>query len=323
MIGTAPSWRWARRWSGAAAILALLGGGLTACGGGATLAAAPVASTGTAVAGVPGQRVRVVAAEDTWGSVAAQVGGRRVEVTSIITSPTADPHLYESDAANAAAVARAQVVVYNGLGYDRFMTRLLAASGTHPVVVSAQAVLHAGPDANPHLWYDLAEVPAVARAIEEALARVDPAGRPSFRANLGRFDASLGPVLRTIHEIRAASAGAPVAYTERVAGYLVSEAGLRDETPPGFARAIENGNTPSPRAALAMDALLEGHRVRALLYNTQTVGPLTLHARSLARRAGIPVIAVSETMPLSDGTYQHWQLMQDRALLRALLAAPR
>jgi zinc/manganese transport system substrate-binding protein len=264
--------------------------------------------------------VQVVAGENFWGSVAAQIGGRHVRVTSILSSPAADPHLYEADVANAIAVAGAELVIENGAGYDTFLSELLGVT-SHPgrVVVSVQRVLGAtGPEVNPHLWYDIPRVPQVAAAIEAALTRLEPREARLFAANLAGFDRSLGPVESVISRIRRRYRGAPVAYTERVPGYLLAAAGLRVLTPPGFAAAIENGNDPSAGDSLAMYQLLTGHRVRVLLYNAQAASPVTQHVRALARQAHIPVVAVTETMPPAYRTYQAWQLAQARALLLAL-----
>jgi zinc/manganese transport system substrate-binding protein len=264
--------------------------------------------------------VRVVAGENFWGNIAAQIGGRHVRVTSIISSPNADPHLYESDVATAIAVAEAGLVIENGAGYDAFVPQLLGAT-RHPgrIVVSAQRVLGAtGPDVNPHFWYDISRVPQVAQAIEAALARLDPRDAPAFAASLAHFDRSLRPAEAVIAEIRRRYPGAPVAYTERVPGYLLQAAGLTVKTPRGFAAAIEDGVDPGPGDTAVMNGLITGHKVKVLLYNAQAVSPVTQHVRSLAQQAGIPVVAVTETMPPSYHSYQAWQLAQAKAILHAL-----
>jgi zinc/manganese transport system substrate-binding protein len=195
-------------------VLGVAAGALAGCG----------SSQPPAIPGV----VRVVAGENFWGNIAAQIGGRYVRVTSILTSPTADPHLYESDVASAVAVAEAGLVIQNGAGYDVFLSQLLGAT-RHPgrVVVCVQDVLGAtGPDVNPHFWYDIPRVPEVARAIEAALARLEPRDAGAFAAGLAAFDASLHSIEGVIREIRRRYPGAPVAYTERVPGYLLAAAGL-------------------------------------------------------------------------------------------------
>ena len=273
---------------------------------------------------IPGV-VRVVAGENFWGNIAAQIGGRHVRVTSLLTSPAADPHLYESDVEDAVAVAEAGLVIENGAGYDEFLTQLLGATRHQGrVVISAQNILGAtGPDVNPHFWYDIRRVPEVAGAIEAALARLEPGDAGAFAADLAAFDASLRPLRAVIARIRQRYPGAPVAYTERVPGYLLAAAGLRVLTPPGFAAAIEDGTDPSPRDTVVMDGLFTGHKVKVLLYNAQVVSPVTQQLRSLAIAARVPVVGVTETMPPAARDYQAWQLSQAQAILLALEAGQR
>jgi zinc/manganese transport system substrate-binding protein len=270
----------------------------------------------------PSHVVHVVAAENFWGNITSQLGGHDVAVTSLITNPNADPHLFETDAADAAKLARAKVVVENGAGYDGWMSSLLGADSGNATVVNAGRVLHVtGSDPNPHLWYDIPKVPRVAAAISAALTKADPEGAPLFRRNLARFDASLAPLTAVLATIKSRFAGAPVAYTERVPGYALAVAHLSVKTPPGFARAIEDGEDPDPADTLAMQQLFTHHRVDVLLYNVQTVTPVTTQIRALAQKSGIAVVGVSETLPASAHTYQQWQQAQLTALLHALEAA--
>jgi zinc/manganese transport system substrate-binding protein len=264
--------------------------------------------------------IKVVAGENFWGNIASQIGGNKVNVTSIINDPNADPHLYESDAHDAIAIAEAGVVIKNGLGYDDFMDKLLSASSnSHRQVIAVANVLNiSGQDANPHLWYDIPMVPKVASEFEAAFAAKDPADEALFEQNLRQFDASLQPLTTAISNINTYYRGTPVAYTERVPGYLLQDAGLNDKTPTGFASAIEDGNDPSPADTLAMDDLIANRGVKILLYNAQTISPVTQHVRELAVAAGIPVIGVTETMPENATTYQSWQLDQINELKRAL-----
>ena len=282
---------------------------LTACGA----AQPPSPRTGSRV-------VHVVAGENFWGNITAQLGGKHVAVTSIISDPTADPHLYESDPHDAGELATANLVIVNGLGYDDFMGKLLAASSSNGRrVLTVAKVLHVtGSNPNPHLWYDVPRVPVVAAAITAALSREDPTDAKTFRANLARFNASLKPVLDTIAQIKTQHPGAPVAYTERVPGYLLTAAGLTVKTPEGFAGAIEAGNEPSPADTQTMDTAVSNHQIKALLYNAQATSPVTKHVQQLARQAGIPIVPVTETLPPSEPSYQAWQLHQTQALLDAL-----
>jgi zinc/manganese transport system substrate-binding protein len=263
----------------------------------------------------------VVAAENVYGNIASQIGGPRVSVMSILTNPTADPHLFEPVTSSGLALSRAKVVLQNGLGYDAFMTKLESAepSKRRIVVTMADALDVHGADANPHLWYDAPRLDRIGRAIAGALAKADPAHADAYEAGLQHFERSLGPLRHEIAAIRERYRGAPVAYTEPVPGYLVAAAGLRNLAPDAFTRAIEDGSEPPPSAVAAMDDLIAKHRIRALLYNDQSVSPITARLRDSARAAGIPVVPMSETLP-AGRSFQQWQFDQARALAAALAA---
>jgi zinc/manganese transport system substrate-binding protein len=285
------------------------------------LAAGGVALAATGTTGHPARngRLPVVAAENAYGSIAAQIGGPHVAVTSILNDPAADPHLFTADTATGLAVARAALVIQNGAGYDSFMGKLeSAAPSSGRIVVTVADVLRVhGAGANPHLWYDVPRLGRVAGAIAAGLERADPRHRAAYRAGLRRFERDLAPLRREVAAIRARDRGAPVAYTEPVPGYLLAAAGLRNLTPPSFSRAIEDGSEPTAAAVADMTGLFTDHRVRALLVNTQAVSPITARIRSAAEAAGIPVVGVTETLPAGE-TFQAWQLRQARALARAL-----
>ncbi|MDX6507189.1 MAG: zinc/manganese transport system substrate-binding protein [Gaiellaceae bacterium] len=267
----------------------------------------------------PVRGILVVASTNVYGDIARQIGGRDVSVTSILTDPNADPHLYQPGTRSGLEVARARLLIANGLGYDTFVSRLAAASpsGKRVLVTIADALQVSGRDANPHLWYDVPRLAAIAGAIAGGLARVDPGHRARYRAGVQRFLARLAPLRRQVAAIRRAEAGAAVAYTEPVPGYLLAAAGLRNLAPPAFTRAIQNGSEPSASAVSAMTLLVARGRVRVLLYNSQAVSPITSRIRAAAADAGVPVVGVSETLP-PHLDFQTWQLRQARALAGAL-----
>lgn len=261
----------------------------------------------------------VVASTNVYGDIARQIGGSHVHVTSILTSPNADPHLFEPATANGLAVAEASVVIENGVGYDDFMTKLEHAtpSSKRRVLTIADVVGVHGHDANPHIWYDIPKLPAIARAIATVLSQADPPHAGAYTRGARSFVASLEPLDREIAAIRRGHTGDPVAYTEPVPGYLLTAAGLRNVSPADFTRAIENGTEPPPQAVAAMGDLLARRAVKVLLYNSQAVSPITARMRDAAKAAGVPVIGVTETLP-AHSTFQQWQLDQVRALARAL-----
>jgi zinc/manganese transport system substrate-binding protein len=282
------------------------------------LTALLLAGCGNSTASTSG-RVSVVAAENVYGNIASQIGGPHVSVTSILTNPSADPHLFEPGTSTGLAVAGAKVVLQNGLGYDAFMTRLenAAPSGDRSVVTMADVLGVHGKDANPHLWYDVPRLDRIAGSIATALEQADPPHATAYRTGLARFERSLGPLRREVATIRDRDHGAPVAYTEPVPGYLVAVAGLENLAPEAFTRPLEEGTEPAPAAVSAMNELVAKHRIRVLLYNSQAVSPITARLRAAADAAGIRVVPVTETLP-PGLTFQQWQLRQARALAAAL-----
>jgi zinc/manganese transport system substrate-binding protein len=263
--------------------------------------------------------VDVVAGENFWGDIIGQLGGPHVKVTSIISDPNTDPHEYESNAKNAAAIARADLVVVNGLGYDDFMNKLVSASPrTGREVLSVQKILGLPDDVNPHIWYDTARLPTVAAAIVAALSQRDPSAAAEFSANEKTFDTSLDPLLDEISAIKMKYGGTSIAYTERVPGYLVDAAGLKLGIPSSFPQAIEDGNDPSPSDTAAFDQAITSKSVKVLLYNGQVTDAATDKIKKLATSSGVPIVAVTETLPAGDRNFQAWQLRQDQDLHAAL-----
>jgi zinc/manganese transport system substrate-binding protein len=265
-------------------------------------------------------RVNVVAGENFWGNIAAQIGGEHVQVTSIISDPNTDPHEYESSTRNAAQVAHADLVIENGLGYDDFLDKLLSVSASNrgKVLQVDQVMAVQGDNPNPHLWYDIAKLPAVAEAIAAALAKVDPTDAATFTANAKKFSSSLQPITDVISTIRAKYVGTEVAYTERVPGYLIEAAGLTLGVPASFAQSVEDGNDPSAADTARFDSALRDHQVKVLLYNSQVIDATTDKIKTLATSSGVAVVGVSETLPKTDPDFQAWQLRQARELLAAL-----
>ena len=264
-------------------------------------------------------KIKIVASANFWGDIARQVGGDRVTVESIITSPDADPHLYESNANNAAAVNTAAIAIVNGAGYDEFMAKLLSGSKNDTrAVIDVAAIMGAPNTANPHFWYNLPKIQQVAIQLKDALVAKDAAHAKEYEANLVTFISELQPLLATVTDIKNTHAGAPVAYTEPVAGYLLEAAALANKTPEGFAKAIEEGVDPSPADIVALTGLITGKHIKVLLYNPQAISPTTEQILTLAQQNGVPVVAMRETLPANSGNYQQWQQSQLDELKRAL-----
>src|SRR5205085_6015751 len=237
--------------------------------------------------------IAVLGAENFYADLLTQIGGSRVTPSSILTDPSADPHEYEANPATAKLVADSKLVIVNGIGYDDFMDKLLGAS-TKPdrVVINVQDLLGVKDDVNVHVWYDPATMPKVAEAATAALAKRDPQNAAYFSAQKTRYLDGLKTVNDKIASLKAKYPGAPIAFTENVAGYLTDAIGLKVLTAPAFMEAIESGIDPAPADVAVERDLLTGHKVKVLMYNSQVTSPLTEQIRELAVSSNVPVVPV-------------------------------
>ena len=265
---------------------------------------------------------RIVAAENFYGDVAHQLAGPDWTVTSILSNPDEDPHLFEASPSIARDLATARIVVFNGADYDPWMNTLLSASpsSTRRTVDAAELTGH-HPGDNPHLWYDPATMPAVARAVSADLVADDPAHGGAYRANLDRFLRSLAPIDRKIAVLRGKYHGLPVTATEPVFGDMAAALGLRMRNQ-RFQLAVMNDTEPAASDVAAMENDLRDHTVRLFIYNAQATDTAAERLLEIARQARIPVLGVTETEPRSAASFQDWILGQLDALDRALSQPP-
>lgn len=262
----------------------------------------------------------VVASTDVWGSVAAAVVGDHATVTSIVSGTVADPHSFEASPAEVAKIADASLVVYNGGDYDHWIDGILQNSPDIPTV-DAYSLSPIQPPANEHVFYDLATVKAVADRIAETLGQSDTEHAADYNANAQRLSDDLDTLALSQRAIGQTHPGASVVSTEPVAYYALRNARIEDKTPPSFANAVEEGGDPSPADVAAMLDLVNSHRVSALVVNSQTEGPVSKQISDAARKAALPIISVTETLP-AGMNYVQWQRKIVDAIAAALDAAP-
>ncbi len=261
--------------------------------------------------------VKVVAAENFYGDLASQIGGANVAVTSILSSPDQDPHLFEASPDTAKALTDAKVVIVNGVDYDPWMEKLLKAhkaQGRKEIVVGALVGHKAGD--NPHLWYDPAYMKAAAKALVADFIAVDPAHKADYEQGQAKFLDSLKPLGGKIAAMRKSYAGQPVTASEPVFGYQAGLIGLKVHNEK-FALAVMNNAEPTASEVAAFENDLKGHKVKVMLYNAQASEPAVQRLVQMAKDNGVPVVGVSETEP-PDATYQTWMLGQLNALDKAL-----
>jgi len=265
--------------------------------------------------------VNVVAAENFYGNIVSQIGGDAVSVTSVMSDPNVDPHEYESNVEDAKAIADADLVVENGAGYDDWMDKLLSASpnASRVVLKGYDLAVKKLPD-NEHVWYNVDNVQAIASAISRSLQKLVPQSAALFAGNDRAFQESLAPIRQRMAQIAGKYSGTPIGLTETIFLYQAVPLGLKVLTPFEFQKAIAEGNDPPADTVVETENQIKQRQVKILVYNEQTISPITTKAQADAKAANVPIVGVTETMPPGE-TYQTWMLRQLDELRSALISA--
>ena len=285
------------------------------------LASLAVTSCANGAKGTAGSgRPSVVAAENVWGSIASQLGGDRVTVTSIIDNPNADPHDYEPTADDARSFASASFVIENGVGYDPWAQRLLDANP-----VPSRGVLDVGTlvgeptGGNPHRWYSPSDVQLVIDAITTGYMKMDPQDASYFTQQRISFETKgLAQYHAIIAGIKSTYAGTPVGASESIFALMAPALGLNLITPPAFLTAISEGSEPTAADKATIDHQIASHEIKVYVYNSQNATPDVQRQIDEARAAGIPISTITETLVPAGATFQAWQVAQLQALEAAL-----
>jgi zinc/manganese transport system substrate-binding protein len=292
-----------------AAILTLGAGGIAGCD-------KSDPGSGKATGGL----LQVVAAENFWGSIAAQLGGDRTQVSSIIVNPNTDPHSYEPSAQDARTIAGAKLAIVNGIGYDNWAPKLLAASPlAGREVLNVGQLLGLKEGENPHQWYSPASVQRVIARIVADYDRLDPAGAAYYAQRERTFETvDLARYDQLRKEIGERYAGTPVGYSESIFRPLGEDLGLRLMTPYSFAKAVAEGTDVTAEDKQAVDRQAEDRQIEVWVFNSQNVTPDVQRVNELAKAAHIPIAAVTETLDPAGDTFEQWQVAELEGLLRAL-----
>jgi zinc/manganese transport system substrate-binding protein len=296
--------------AGAAALLAV---SLSAC---STSPSKPAGASGSTAIGV-------VAAENFWGSLAEQLGGSHVKVTSVINNPDADPHAYEPTAADGRAVAGAKLAIVNGIGYDAWAGKMVdsnPAPGRTVLTVGDLVGVKAG--GNPHRWYSPADVRKVIDQITADYKKLDPAHATFFDTQHSVVvNTNLKDYFGLVDQIKATYAGTPVGASESIFAPLTDETGLKLLTPESFLSAISEGGDPTAADKATIDNQIKNKLIKVYVYNSQNATPDVKAQVDAAKAAGVVVTTVTETLTPAGASFQDWQVHQLNALKQALAQA--
>lgn len=210
------------------------------------------------------ERLSVVASFSILGDFVRNVGGDRVNVTTLVGADS-DVHVYTPAPADAKRVADAKLVIVNGLGLEGWLPRLVQSSGSKAQIVTAStgiAPLKLGSAADPHAWQSVRNAKIYVADITNALAAADPDDAEFFRAQAGVYQEKLEALDR---EVREAVATIPaerrkVISTHNAFGYFAAEYGIQFVAPVGVSTETE----PSARDIAAIIGQIKAQKIPAV-----------------------------------------------------------
>ncbi len=252
-------------------------------------------------------QIKVVCAENFYGSVASSIGGKHVAVTSILSNPDADPHLFMTSVKTLMDMTNADIVVYNGLDYDPWMIQMISSLKSKPIIINVGNLMGVKDGANPHIWYNPKTFPIVAEKLEFYFSKIQPDNKNYFQNNLSVFNKSFETVVNKIKTVKQLYAGTDVTATEPVFGYMADAMGLKMDGIT-FQWNMMNDTEPSPQVYASYIDMIKNKKVKVLFYNEQVTDQISRNILAIAEKEGVPVVGVDETMPPKEKNVTDWFL---------------
>lgn len=273
------------------------------------------------VSNKPSGKLQIVAAENFWGSLIQELAGNQAQVFTMVTDPNADPHEFESTTKDAIAVANANYVIVNGAGYDDWALKLISAnSNPNQKVLNVADLVGARVGSNPHFWYDPAYVAEAIQQMYVDLVSLNQSETSYFTQQYSNLNASLAPYNQRIDQIKQQFAGTEVTATESIFVYLANATGLNLVSPNAFMQAVSEGNDPPAQSIVQFQQQLQSGKVKVLVYNSQTVTPITQEIESIATQSNVTLVAITETVIPPTASFQDW-MNSELVILQNALAA--
>lgn len=260
-------------------------------------------------------KINIITSLDFYGQTAKRVAGKYGNVTAVIDRPSIDPHDFEPTVKTAKQASNAQLIIYNGIGYDDWMQKLIVnkASGARVIEVGT-TIANQKDGSNEHVWYDPTTMPKLATKIAADLAKIQPQHKAYFYRQARAYQASLKPITTELAQLKKNAHGQRVAVSEPVFDYSLKSLGYRISNN-HFAKSIEEGADPSPKDIQRMQSDIKHHRIAFFVENVQTDSNIITNMVKLAKQYDVPVLKVTETLPANQ-TYESWMLSQYQQLAK-------
>lgn len=256
--------------------------------------------------GTQGSAINVVSSINQWGSLAKEIGGSKVKVTSILSNPNVEAHEFEPKANDVAQFSKTDVTIYNGADYDPWAAK--AAKGTKATVIDVAEEAGIKEGGNPHIWFMAKARETAAKKLAEAFKKARPSDSAYFDSQYNAWKKSEEKFTQAAAEAKKSIEGKKYAATESVASYLASDLGLEDSTPSGYANAAANESEPSANDIKEFTDILSQKKVSFLFVNDQETDSTTETITKAADSAKVPIVHITESMPSQYSTLSEWMI---------------
>lgn len=246
-------------------------------------------------------KISIVTTTNVYSDIAKNIVGKYGTATAIIDKSSVDPHDFDPTTADAKKLTKANIIVANGLGYDSWMNKLAKSVNKKPVLVGEDLMRLKNGD-NPHIWYNLNMPTKYVDYLVKRLSKLDKKHAAYFKANGKKYLAKVDKIKKLVKTDK--SNKKPVFVSEPVFDYALKEAGYKigDKE---FEEAIENGTDPSPKMINKMNTDIKEKKIAFFVNNTQASSSTVKSFVKLAKKNGVPVLNVRETIP-NQTTYLTW-----------------
>lgn len=246
-------------------------------------------------------KISIVTTTNVYSDIAKNIVGKYGTATAIIDKSSVDPHDFDPTTADAKKLTKANIIVANGLGYDSWMNKLAKSVNKKPVLVGEDLMGLKNGD-NPHIWYNLNMPTKYVDYLVKRLSKLDKKHAAYFKANGKKYLAKVDKIKKLVKTDK--SNKKPVFVSEPVFDYALKEAGYKigDKK---FEEAIENGTDPSPKMINKMNTDIKEKKIAFFVNNTQASSSTVKSFVKLAKKNGVPVLNVRETIP-NHTTYLTW-----------------
>lgn len=249
--------------------------------------------------------ITVIASSNQWGSLAKDLGGEYVDVTSILNNTGTDAHDYEPTTNDISKIQNAQVAVVNGAGYDDWALKA-AQQSSKTLVIDAADVSGVKTGDNPHIWFSANARIKTADAITADYIKLQPEHKAQFEQLHKTWLDEEQQLDKDLKELAKDKGSKNYAAVESVAQYLAEDMGLTDVTPKGYKQAAANESEPTPSDIKEFTELLKKGDMRMLVTNSQEPSEMNEQLVSAADSGNVPVVDVTEQMPEQYKSLHEW-----------------